>query len=419
MTRTLFLHIGSHKTGTTSIQNFLAHNRDLLAARGYGYPVTGKGLNLGGVIGNTMAEGDPSSAQIGMGRRKTVLVDNIVSQPTDIVIGSSEGFSYVHDAQDIQDFANLLRPHFSTIKIITYLRRQDQLAVSHHQEGANPQNKPAVRLHGYSPTALPTRNDLQHCYFDYATRIGMWADAFGDDAMIVRVYDRKLLKSGDSVADFLDIVGLGDLDISTQPEKNVSMGFHQSKVGHILNQIIESQYVKASVMARLPREGKLLPRRDDARRFLEPYLDTNRRLNERFRISALPHLFSDDFSSYPEDGSEDWTEPTADATIRACAEVIQTLAAGNASFSKDELTAAATALATSHPEMSQRFMAAALAIRPNSKRLQGRAQALEGKGKRRAKRDQASASTAEPVNPKRRRVENRRARKSTAAPDHG
>ena len=81
MTRTLFLHIGSHKTGTTSIQNFLAHNRDLLAARGYGYPVTGKGLNLGGVIGNTMAEGDPSSAHIGMGRRKTVLVDNIVSQP--------------------------------------------------------------------------------------------------------------------------------------------------------------------------------------------------------------------------------------------------------------------------------------------------------------------------------------------------
>jgi hypothetical protein len=404
MPRTIFLHIGSHKTGTTSIQNFLADNRELLAKRGYG------------VLGKSNSEDETSPAMGRIGRRKSGLAAILAGQTADIVIGSSEGFSYLNDAKEIGEFADLLRPHFSTIKIITYLRRQDQLAVSHHQEGANPQHKPAVRLHGYSPTALPTRSDLQHRYLDYATRIGLWADIFGDDAMIVRVYDRKVLKSGDSVADFLEVVGLGDLDISTRAEKNVSMGFFQSKVGHILNEIIENQHVKASVMSRLPREGKLLPRRDDAMRFVAAYHDSNRRLNERFKINTQPNLFSDDFSSYPEEGNEDWTEATADATIRACAEVIQTLAAGNTSFSKEELTAAAAALATSHPELSRRFMTAALAIRPNSKRLQGKAAALEDKLKRRSQR---SNTTEDPVKPKDRRAEKRGARKSAAAQDQG
>ncbi len=389
MSRTLYLHIGSHKTGTTSIQNFLRDNTDLLFSRGFGYPVSANNLNLGGVIGKA-TEGDGEVSMSGaMGRRKNVLVDTITQQKTDTVIGSSEGFSYLHDADDLKEFAVMLSRHFATIKIITYLRRQDQLAVSHHQEGANPQNKPAAKLHGYSPTALPNTSDLQFRYMDYATRIGMWGDAFGDDNMNVRVYDRKVLKSGDSVADFLAIIGLGDLDPTILIEKNVSMGFIQSKVGHILNEIIENQHAKSAVMSRLPRDGKLLPRRDDARRFVEPYLEGNRRLNQRFRINDVPDLFSDDFSAYPEEGNELWTEATANATIRACAEVIESLSAGNTSFSTAELTAAAKALATSNPEASKRFMTAALAIRPNSKRLQGKSEALDGKLKRRGKRGEA------------------------------
>ena len=37
--RRLVLHIGTHKTGTTSIQKALARNRDVLAARGVLYPL--------------------------------------------------------------------------------------------------------------------------------------------------------------------------------------------------------------------------------------------------------------------------------------------------------------------------------------------------------------------------------------------
>ena len=36
--KTIFLHVGTHKTGTTSIQHFLARNRYELQERGFSYP---------------------------------------------------------------------------------------------------------------------------------------------------------------------------------------------------------------------------------------------------------------------------------------------------------------------------------------------------------------------------------------------
>jgi len=38
----LYIHIGLHKTGTTSIQNFLTLNENILSKKGYLYPATGR-----------------------------------------------------------------------------------------------------------------------------------------------------------------------------------------------------------------------------------------------------------------------------------------------------------------------------------------------------------------------------------------
>ena len=38
----LFLHIGRHKTGTTSLQNFFSEKKELLSERGILYPETGR-----------------------------------------------------------------------------------------------------------------------------------------------------------------------------------------------------------------------------------------------------------------------------------------------------------------------------------------------------------------------------------------
>lgn len=359
MTRTLYLHIGSHKTGTTSIQKFLAGNIALLAERGVHYPVSSNALNLGGVMADIdLIGGEDDNPRAGRKRAQNV-VDNILSSDAPVVIGSTESFSYLFDRRHIQIYHDLLAKHFATIKIITYLRRQDQFAISHHQEGANPQIKPAAKLYGHSPTALPQTSDIQRKYLDYGTRIGHWAAVFGDDAMVVRAYDRTLLKDGDSVADFLEIVGLGGIDIPVKHDKNVSMGFVRTKVGHILHDTVRFEALRVRLMKRLPNEGRLLPRRDAARAFVAPYVLGNRRLNARFKITALPNLFSDDFSMFPDDGDESWNEATADATIRALAEMLNVLASLDHGLTPDQLMAAAMALSDTNVKLALKFKAAA------------------------------------------------------------
>jgi hypothetical protein len=38
----VYLHIGTHKTGTSSIQNFLLNNQEYLRERGFLYPTAGR-----------------------------------------------------------------------------------------------------------------------------------------------------------------------------------------------------------------------------------------------------------------------------------------------------------------------------------------------------------------------------------------
>ena len=380
MARTLYLHIGSHKTGTTSIQHFLAGQTEELARRGYAYPVSANGLNLGGVIGG-LSEGEDEMDEGGITRRTRQAISLICEGDAQVVIASSEGFSYMNDPAEIKALGRRLRRSFARIKIITYLRRQDQFAVSHHQEGANPQVKRATKLHGHRPTALPETSPLQQKYLDYGTRIGMWGDAFGDKDVIVRVYDRALLKNGDSVADFLELVGLGDMEIGEPVARNTSMGFVKTKLGHILNEFVPDMAAKKAVLARLPEGGKLMPSRAEAMAFVEPYLAGNRRLNRRFKISEERSLFSKDYSMYPEEAQEAWSDETSTQALRACVEVIAELSSSKLVFDHEEYSAAAKALEKSRPVLAKRFLDAAMGIRPTSEKLKQRAEKLQSQKK--------------------------------------
>lgn len=362
LSRTLYLHIGSHKTGTTSIQQFLRSQRRVLRARGIHYPTSDNNLNLGGVLGKPDAD-MPSP------RRIAEIMEMLTPRKSPVVIASTEGFSYLASRAMIAAYHERLAAQFSDIKIICYLRRQDQLAISHHQEGANAQSKPAVRLHGHRPFALPEQCELQRKYLDYETRIGHWADLFGDDAMIVRVYDRTLLKGGDVLADFLDIVGLSDIYQADAPERNVSMGIIQTKVGHIISDIVSDQHVRQTVLKHLPESPRMLPRRADAEVFVAPFVEGNQRLNARLKINDVRALFSDDFTMYPLEGHEQWGEATADAAIRACAKLIELLSARSVELSPEDYTEAAAAVQTTNPALSARMLDAAHKLNPQSERI--------------------------------------------------
>ena len=360
--RRLFLHIGAHKTGTTALQQGLHQNRAILAQRGASYVAAPSVAHLHKYLGYRQAgQLLPEGFAV---QDLPALAAQLAAAPGDLVIGSSENFSFFFQAEAVQALAGALKPHFGQISIVSYLRRQDRHAVSHHQEGAKPHRQAEGELWGHAAQALPVPSPEQALYLDYDRRMGLWADAFGEDAMILRIYDRAWLKDGDILADFLEQLGIDGADMMPVGDRNVSLGAAQANAGHVMNEMGVKPRVMEQVLGQIADGGRLLPSRAGAQAFLEPYRESNRRLNARFRVSDLPELFPDDFDDLPEVAQDAWSEAGATAALRAALGQALKIAPALAALTPDDLRNAALALQARLPESALRLVTAAQALRP-------------------------------------------------------
>ena len=318
MSRKLFLHIGNHKTGTTSIQESLHQNRQYLTEQGYG---AFNSLPNGKLV-------DPANANHWLthnetndpGAISTYIEDKenfvqAVSSSGRNPIVSAEKFSWICSLEELQELKDALAYYFDDISIIAYIRRQDQQAISYHQQNARSQALPArLEFFGPDPVALPEYQKHHTRYLDYNTRIGYWADAFGDENIKIRVFDRKHLIEGDAVKDFFHVVGA---KINTVVEANTSRPLAAVKIGHLLNELsITNPKIKLDLIEALDFGDKMLPSRKQAETYYSYFRDSNIALNNRFKITGLPSIFEEDFSSYPEHRTDLWDEDKANEAIK-------------------------------------------------------------------------------------------------------
>lgn len=362
MTRTLFLHIGSHKTGTTALQRGLHHNRALLRTCGVTFVAESTAAHLHSFLGpRPNAPFLPDGFQV---LDADGLATRLALAETETVLASSENFSFFFTRPAVQALAQTLRAQFDTIRIVCYLRRQDRHAVSHHQEGAKPHRAVEGLLWGHAPTALPAPSAIHDLYLDYDRRLGLWADVFGDDAMIIRPYDRKTLKDGDIFADFLSVVGLSEAGLQPVGDHNTSLGAAQTKTGHLMNSLNVAGKTADAILDRIPPEGRLLPSAAEAMAFQSRYDAGNRRLNQRFGITAEPGLFDTDYSDYPTQATNDWTEDDATSALLAVLTQLTEVNPALIALTADDLRSAAQALLPSAPDSALRLITAAHALRP-------------------------------------------------------
>lgn len=360
--RRLYLHIGSHKTGTTALQQSLHHNRELLAANGASFVSSQTAAHLHPYLGPCI----PSAYIPGgfMVLDPEELAKRLATADQDLVIASSENFSFFLHKAPIEALERALRPHFDEIRILCYLRRQDRHAISHHQEGARLHRRAEGELWGHAPSALPLYSPGQDLYLNYDRKLGLWADVFGLENLDLRVYDRALLKDGDIFADALATIGLTIGGLQSVGDKNTSLGAAQTKLGHLMNEFGVRQKMYEVIMARIASGGRLLPVQAEARAFLERYRESNRRLNARFQISPLPDLFNDDFDDFPVVSNSDWTETEANDALRAVLSQLTVLAPALMALTADDFRTAALALQSKVPETALRLVTAAQALRP-------------------------------------------------------
>lgn len=208
---TLFLHIGTEKTGTTSIQQFFRANREALAGRGVLYPVAAGQQNhtaLAVAAQDDFAEsplkllhGIQSSGDLRQFRRQLghSLGEELKGRNYPVAILSNEHCSSrLASTAEVQRMQDLLSAHFERIFILVYIRRQDELLLSAYSTAVKSGSARALAVPGPAAAAG----------YDYASLLSRWSDVFGREQIICRRFEKSSLRNGDVVDDLLNVVGV-------------------------------------------------------------------------------------------------------------------------------------------------------------------------------------------------------------------
>jgi len=243
MGKTLFLHIGTQKTGTTSIQTFLSGNQSLLAEHGFVYP-------------------DPAEVRIGLDdhnhghlalcltgywrdpgyqlSRKEAWRElrNLYFESNGHLLISTELLSTPQIVPHLRFIRKMLRG--IQVKVIIYLRRQDIFVQSVYQE----------RLKGSETREFQDayeQGDYRQV-LDFHSILDHWQRYLGIDNIVVRPYERAQLVQGDVLEDFLHIIGAGGIENLGRPTQhaNISMNRNVLEISRALNAMdIKSTEVSA------------------------------------------------------------------------------------------------------------------------------------------------------------------------------
>ena len=183
--KSLLVHIGCAKGGSSAIQAGLRLNQEELVRRGVAVP--GTDLTSTSTVTGTHAAFFESRLQE---RRATplpeladLLDETAASANASTVVISAENLSNPNGFEAI--FASLA-DRFD-VRILLYVRRQDDFLESAWQQWD-------VKRGG-SLLAWMIRNIRVRG--DWCRVVGPWADVFGDERILTRVYDRDLLVGGD------------------------------------------------------------------------------------------------------------------------------------------------------------------------------------------------------------------------------
>jgi hypothetical protein len=225
-----YLHIGAPKTGSTALQNFLYENRKQLADYGWKYPdVSLRGFGHHD-LAFQVAGGYPEWA-IPQERSLSELTDNLkatVAGCSQIIL-SSENFFLFPNPKKIAEILHDAGFSPETVKIVVYVRRQDEAHISWYNQ--------VVKAQGYSGTIGQCIQDNFELW-NYQIQLDKWTHVFGSSNIIVRPYEKETLANGDVRRDFLKILDIPQSNL-IMPDKMVNTRLNRDILDfqRIINQL--------------------------------------------------------------------------------------------------------------------------------------------------------------------------------------
>ena len=200
--RTLIIHIGDHKTGSTTIQHALAQGRVRLNGEA---PFYGAALNHNDLP--RLANDIDTKAAVSV---FTALAANMAQSASKVAVLSAEEFESFSPSVVRAMLDRHLGDQFDRVRIVAYVRPHVQRLVSNYAEGT----KIGVFSGDLEAYARLSGSRKQ---FLYTPRFLAWRKVFGDD-FILRPAIRSEMRGGDILHDMFAST-LGDVDLSIEAAK--------------------------------------------------------------------------------------------------------------------------------------------------------------------------------------------------------
>ena len=220
MSKRVILHIGGEKTGTTTLQLFLARNSQQLQKAGYYYPSDRKKAYFGGYAHFPVAaclikeEVDFISEE----KRLTLplVLDSLandIKESDKAVILSCEHFSSrLHNREPIVKLRDAIGTEDTNI--VCYIREPSDLALASWST--------AIR-YGCNQVFSTDEVTPDNPYFNYLHILDLWSSVFGEQNVCVREFNRRTLIDGDICRDFCELVGIDSQNMAPQEPANESL----------------------------------------------------------------------------------------------------------------------------------------------------------------------------------------------------
>lgn len=231
--RKAWVHIGTEKTGTTTIQKFFDKNRELIVSQGY-YFMRSTGIaNDARLAGYCLSRDQINfylfrNEFIDTEEKKDLYdkkfvetfeneISNLPDEVSDVVLSSEFFHSRLTRKDQREKLRDLLEKYFDDIEIVCYIRPQVDVNISLY----------STTLKSGGAT-LSLAEHLERChpanyYYDYYRVLSGWERSFISHNVNYRIFDKRELYGSDVVLDFCAVIGLNNEGLSVVPQENESV----------------------------------------------------------------------------------------------------------------------------------------------------------------------------------------------------
>ncbi len=305
MKKTIYLHIGLSKTGTTTLQQFCAVNANLLEKSGLFYPIIDEGDNNGNVIFQAalkvckgqyvkhfIAE-NPHKFQQAMREIWSKFVEKIEASSAQKILISSESLgAYPFVFWQFVDHSKY------DVKLVVYVRNSVDHSISYFKQHAK-----RGQHNLYERNLNKFVKDFDRGYF-YEI-INEYGDYLGESNVILRPFEKQMMKNHHIIDDFFAAIGfeiplavkrISDENISPSHDTTVLYNFLKMTMmscNSYSDQFFKSEFGNFDIGT---QKTENLVAKEIIKEVCDKYYEKDCQLAQRFL--ARDELFSDRYPKY-------------------------------------------------------------------------------------------------------------------------